>query len=132
MNLPIRLEHVGYMVADPPAVAAWYSEHLGFQVLRGLDASPFTQFVADASGRIMIEIYNNPKAQVPDYASLDPLVLHLGFVVEDVDATCVRLLAAGASQAGDCLLTGAGDRLWMLRDPWGMAIQLCQRKNPMV
>ena len=132
MNVTYRLEHTGYMVADPVAIAAWYCKHLGFQVQRCLENSPFTQFVTDASGEGMIEIYNNPKAEVPDYASVDPLVLHLGFMVNDIDTTRESLLAAGATLAGGLIETAAGDRLQMLRDPWGMAIQLCQRKTPMV
>ncbi|NUQ66583.1 MAG: VOC family protein [Pirellulales bacterium] len=128
----MHIEHIGYMVSDPPAVAEWYIEHLGFRVRRKLDASPHTRFLADASGRVMIEIYNNPRATVPDYATLDPLVLHLAFTVDDVDAARQRLIEAGATPLGQPETIDTGDRLAMLRDPWGFPIQLCRRAEPMV
>ncbi|NLX94651.1 MAG: VOC family protein [Rhodopirellula sp.] len=128
----MRIEHIGYMVSDPPAVARWYIEHLGFGVRRKIDHSPHAHFLADQSGQVMIEIYNNPRATVPDYANLDPLVLHLAFIVEEVAATRQRLLDAGASPVGEIETTAAGDRLAMLRDPWGYPIQLCHRAEPMV
>jgi catechol 2,3-dioxygenase-like lactoylglutathione lyase family enzyme len=128
----MHIEHIGYMVSDPPAVALWYVEHLGFSVRRKLEESPYTHFLADGSGRVMIEIYNNPRAAVPDYASLDPLVLHLAFTADDVDGTRRRLIEAGASPIGEAETMGTGDRLAMLRDPWGLPIQLCRRAEPMV
>jgi catechol 2,3-dioxygenase-like lactoylglutathione lyase family enzyme len=128
----MRIEHVGYMVLDPPRVARWYVEHLGFQVKRKMDESPFGHFLADSGGKVMIEIYNNPKAMVPDYASMDSLVLHLAFSVDDVEAERKRLLQAGAKVEGQIQTTPAGDQLAMLRDPWGFAIQLCKRAEPMV
>jgi len=30
------------------------------------------RFLADATGQVMLEIYNNPQAKAPDYASMDP------------------------------------------------------------
>jgi catechol 2,3-dioxygenase-like lactoylglutathione lyase family enzyme len=127
----MRIEHTGYMVEDPPRVAAWYVQHLGFRVARQLPARPFTTFLVDASGQGMVEIYNNPAAQVPDYRSLDPLILHLAFDVanEPILAARDRLLAAGATIASDVVTTASGDRLVMLRDPWGFAVQLVERKE---
>jgi uncharacterized glyoxalase superfamily protein PhnB len=82
----------------------------------------------------MLEIYNNPAAQVPDYAALDPLVIHVAMDVgaEAIEAARDRLLAAGASLYGDLVVTPAGDQLVMLRDPWGMALQLAKRKKAMI
>ena len=68
----------------------------------------------------MIEIYNNPQATVPDYAAMDPLMLHLALTVDDVDRTRAKLLEAGATPVGDVMVTADGDRLAMLRDPWGL------------
>jgi glyoxylase I family protein len=129
---PMHIEHFAYIVADPPAVAAWYVRQFGWQVKRSEDKSPFTHFLADSSGQIMVEIYNNPAAKVPDYSSMHPLVLHIGFVCgPDLDNVRDSLLAAGATDAGGIIVTPLGDQLAMLRDPWGMAIQLCNRKKLM-
>jgi catechol 2,3-dioxygenase-like lactoylglutathione lyase family enzyme len=128
----MKIEHVGYMVQDPLQVAAWYCQHLGFRITRGLQTSPFTHFLLDSAGTSMLEIYNNPAAQVPDYASMDPLVLHIAFEVsaEALESARDRLLAAGCTLYSDLGVTPAGDQLVMLRDPWGLALQLARRKQP--
>ena len=88
------MEHVAWQVQDPPAVACWYVEHLGFRVLRKQDAPPFTHFLADAAQRVVIEIYHNPRVAVPDYPAMHPLHLHLAFAVDDPEATRDVLLKA--------------------------------------
>jgi len=127
----MQLEHIGYLVNDPVAVARWYCDHLGFRIARQMSHSPWTHFLVDGSGQMMLEIYNNPKAKVPDYASFDPLVLHLAFAVEQVESTREHLIAAGAQAEGEITVTAAGDQLAMLRDPWGFAIQLAKRAIPL-
>ena len=82
----MKIEHAAYVVQDPPATAEWYVKHLGFEIKRAMDVSPFGHFLADGSGIVMLEIYNNPAVDVPDYASIDPLILHLALISEDVPA----------------------------------------------
>jgi glyoxylase I family protein len=127
----MRIEHTGFQVENPPQVAAWYCSNLGFHVARKLEARPFTTFLVAEDGQGMLEIYNNPAAAVPDYGAQNPLMLHLAFDVgaEPIMAARDRLLAAGATIASDLVTTGSGDRLIMLRDPWGLAVQLVQRKE---
>ena len=126
----MRIEHFAYIVAEPAKVAAWYVQQFGWRVCRSQEQSPFAHFIADSSGNVMVEIYNNPAAKVPDYRSMDPLVMHIGLECADVNGIRQKLMSAGATDAGGIIVTPAGDRLAMLRDPWGMAIQLCCRKKP--
>jgi len=129
----LRIEHVAWQVRDPKAVADWYVEHLGFAVKRHVDNEAQAHFLADGSGKVMIEIYHNPNASVFDYPRLHPLQLHLAFVCDDIAATVKRLTDAGATvfeQIGDG--SPDADHLVMLRDPFGFAIQLCRRAEPMV
>src|SRR5437016_4222263 len=129
----MRIEHFAYIVNDPVKVAAWYVKHFGWQIRRSEDRPPFTHFLADSSGKVMVEIYNNSQAAVPDYAAMHPLVMHLALVCgPDLEQVRDRLLAAGATDCGGVITTPMGDRLAMLRDPWGLAIQLCHRREPMV
>lgn len=79
----------------------------------------------------MVEIYNNPPDQVPDYAAMNPLLLHLAFVSEDPKADQARLEAAGAKFV-EAVTPPDGSLLIMMRDPWGFAIQLCRRGTPML
>lgn len=128
----MRIEHVAWQVADPPAVAAWWVEHLGFTIARQLDAAPYTCFLTDATGAVMVEFYNNPIAPVPDYASMHHLVLHLAFEVDDPAATREQLLAAGATVDSELETIPSGDQILMMRDPFGFCIQFVCRKEPMV
>ena len=43
-----------------------------------------------------------------------------------------RLIAVGATPVGEITENAAGDRFAMLRDPWGLALQLAQRARPLV
>jgi glyoxylase I family protein len=113
-------------------MAAWYVAHLGLTVKRAHAVSPFGHFLADSGDHVMIEIYNNPAVPVPDYRSFDPVVVHLAFATDDVTGTRARLMAAGASPVGEIQTSPAGDELAMLRDPWGFAVQLAKRAEPMI
>jgi catechol 2,3-dioxygenase-like lactoylglutathione lyase family enzyme len=128
----VRLEHIGLNVADPVKAAQWYVDHLGMKILREGPAPINARFLADAGGNMMFEFYHNPPDAVPDYPSMDPLSLHIAFLVDDVDAIHGKLIAAGATAVGDVTVTGAGDRIAMLRDPWGLPIQFIRRADPML
>lgn len=126
----MKLEHVAINVSDPVAMAAWYEKNFEFTILRAVQEAPYTHFIADTSGTITLEIYNNPPDAVPQYSEMDPLLLHIAFVSTDTDSDVARLLQAGATMVKDLTLDD-GTRLVMLRDPWGLAIQLCNRTTPM-
>lgn len=128
----MRIEHFAIQVDDPAAVSDWYCAWFGFVVKRASDAPVPVRFLADESGRVMLEVYNNPRVSTPDYRSMDPLLLHLAFVCADVPGTEARLIGAGAERITPPGVTPDGDELAMLRDPWGLAIQLCHRAEPMV
>ena len=127
----MKIEHVAFQVADPAVMADWYVEHLRFCVKRSSDEPVVARFMADVSGTVMLEVYHNPKVPVPDYASMDPALVHVAFVCEDVSAAVARLTAAGASLVGGPETLGE-DELAMLRDPWGLALQLAKRKRAMI
>ncbi len=128
----MRLEHVALNVPDPDAQAAWYVQHLGMRIARHAPVPNRTHFLADSAGQSVVEVYRNPAAPVPDYAEIAPLVLHLAFLTDDIEADSARLIAAGATAAGPIDTTPAGDRLAFLRDPWQVTIQLVQRQSPLL
>lgn len=127
----MKIEHVAFNVIDPVAVAAWYVEHLGLTVARHIPQPTQTHFLADDAGQTVIEIYNNPPGGAPDYFSMHPLQFHVAFVSGSPMADSERLIAAGATWV-DEIHTADGGHLVMLRDPWGLALQLCKRTAPLV
>ena len=128
----VRFEHIALNVADPIKMATWYVDNLGMRVMREGPPPINMRFIADGGGNMMLELYHNPPAAVPNYAAMDPLLLHVAFTVDDVNATRQKLIAAGATPVGEVTTTPAGDKLAMLRDPWGLAIQFLRRADPML
>ncbi|HOT92844.1 MAG TPA: VOC family protein [Anaerolineae bacterium] len=127
----MKFEHFALNVPDAAAMAAWYVKHLSMQIVRAVQGAPYTHFLADATGRVVMEIYTNSTAPIADYATQDPLCFHVAFAVEDAAAVRDYLLANGATLVVNQTLND-GSLLVMLRDPWGVALQLCQRTAPMV
>ena len=113
-------------------MADWYVTHLGFSVARSGGAPAHGRFLLDDSGSVMVEIYHNPDVTVPDYTVLSPFHLHLAFVSEDPAADRDRLVKAGARVFDDVTTAPNGDRIMMLRDPWGVPLQFVQRTRPML
>ena len=113
-------------------MAKWYCQNLGMKVVREGPAPANARFLSDADGNMMLEIYHNPPDAVPDYASMNPLVLHIAFMVDDVKSLRQKLVAAGATVHEDVYATDRGDQIVMLRDPWGVPIQFLKRAKPML
>ncbi len=125
----MRFEHFALNVPDARATAAWYVRHLGATIARVRADAPYTHFLADETGRVFLEIYTNPKDPIPDYAGQHPLRVHFGLATRDARADRVRLEAAGATLEVEEPLPD-GTLLIMMRDPWGVPVQLCQRTQP--
>ncbi len=124
----MRIEHIAINVKEPAEMTQWYRTNLGMKIARDTGQA---FFLADESENTILEIYNNPPDAVPDYASMDPLLFHIAFTSDDVVADRKRLIEAGAKPIGEVDSVN-GDTLAMLRDPWGLSIQLVKRKKPML
>jgi glyoxylase I family protein len=125
----MMFEHFALNVADARAVAAWYVTNLGFTVVRSREDAPYTRFLADESGRVVVELYSNLSARITEFGAGHPLTFHLAVVTQAADEDRQRLESAGATFFVEDALPD-GSRLIMMRDPWGMPLQLCQRAKP--
>lgn len=125
----MKFEHFALNVPDPRAQAQWYVQHLGFTVARSRPDAPFTHFLADETGRTIVEFYANTTVTLPDYAALPPLNFHLAVVAVDARAERARLERAGATLVREEPQPD-GSVLIMMRDPWSVPLQLCQRTVP--
>ena len=126
----MKIEHIAFNVADPAAVADWYCRHCGLRVVRHVPIPVQTHFLADSDSTVL-EIYCNPPDKVPDYRNMDPLLFHLALASSDQDADGKRLVSAGAVFVGEIRFPD-GSHLVMLRDPWGVALQLCKRAKELL
>ena len=124
----MKFEHFAINVPDARAQAAWWVQNLGLTVARKRDDAPYTHFLADETGRVIVELYSNPSAPYPDYAKQHPLVFHVALVATDTQADRARLEKAGATFIIE--ETPDGSSLIMMSDPWGVALQFCQRGKP--
>ena len=127
----MKFEHFALNVPDAPAMSLWYESHLGLTVVKKMEESPYMTFLADDSGTLMLEIYTNPIGETLDFNSFHPLAVHLALVSEYPTADKDRLIEAGATLFSDEVLVD-GSHLIMLRDPWGVSLQLCKRAKPML
>ena len=127
----MKIEHVALLVEDPIAMALWYEDHLGLRTVRSGGPPADVRFLADTEGESVLETYRGGPP-LPDYRAMDPLLLHVAFATRDVPGTRARLIAAGATPVGEIEVLPTGDEMAMLRDPWGLAIQLAHRKQSLV
>jgi len=99
--------------------------------LRASTVGTRAHFLLVPGGGVTLELFRAPDVPVPDYRKVDPFHGHLAFRTDDIDGTRSRLLAAGASAEGETTTTPEGDRYAMLRDPWGVPLQLVVRAQPL-
>lgn len=124
-------EHFALNVEDPIAISKWYVENCEMKLVRSMDDEPYTRFLADKTGRVVMEIYSNRTQAIPDYKNQHPLLFHFAFMVDDSVAVKDKLIKAGAEKVEDINLPD-GSILFMLRDPFGIPLQICQRAVPMM
>jgi len=125
----MKFEHVAFNVPDARAQAPWLAENLGFTIVRAGETAPYMTFLADETGRVVLELYSNTSAPMPDYKNQPPLVLHFALATKDAAADGARLVKAGGTLFSDTPQPD-GSRFVMVRDPWGLALQFCQRAQP--
>lgn len=125
----MKFEHFALNVPDARAHARWLVTHLGFKIARAREEPPYTHFLADESGRIVVELYSNTTQAMLDFGTMHHLLFHFAVVAQDARAERLRLEQAGAKLIIEEQLPD-GSVLAMLRDPWGVSLQLCQRATP--
>ena len=126
-----KLEHLAINVSEPVKVAEWWCRNLGMEVVRSGPPPIDCRFIRDFSGTMCIELYHNPSDRPgPDYASKPPLEFHIGVECDDPETEAKRLVAEGAQLVE--IEHVQGMTLAMMRDPWGICLQLCKRPNPVL
>lgn len=119
-------EHFAVNVTDVSKTVQWYTKNLGLIVVSEQKEAPFMNFLADTTGRVVIEFYHRPDALITDFNNAHPLTFHVAFVSENAQADRERLVQQGAVYVEE-VKKQDGTHIIMLRDPFGMPLQLCQR-----
>ena len=125
-NSPMIFEHFALNVSNVDAMVTWYTKFVGLNVFKAQREPPFMTFLADASHRVILELYHRPDEAITDFAKQHFLTFHLAFVSENAEIDKDRLIAEGATFVEEVRKVD-GSHLIMLRDPWGIPLQLCQR-----
>jgi glyoxylase I family protein len=129
---PPRFEHIAINVADPLAVVKWYTDNLGFTVLRQGAAPGYSTIIADSARNMALEIYRNTDHPFLNPASIHHMSMHFAFAGDSILAIMDRLVKAGAAVAEAPKRSASGDAVFTLRDPWGFSIQFVERTKPML
>ena len=123
--MPDAFVNVRYMVDDVEAAIAWYTQHLGFEVISS--AAPAFADVKRGSLRLLL---SGPKSSagrpMPDGEQPKPggwNRIHL--LVDDLAAEVARLRAAGVRFRND-VVTGPGGSQILVQDPSGNFVELFQ------
>jgi catechol 2,3-dioxygenase-like lactoylglutathione lyase family enzyme len=128
MQPNLTFEHLALNVEDKGMAERWYTAFLNLRVVRSVPDGP--SFLADQSGRVVLELYSRDDTPRLNFAQTEPLTMHLAFHVHDVEGTAENLMNAGATVAEPMKQAG-GDEMIMLRDPFGLPIQLVHREQEM-
>jgi catechol-2,3-dioxygenase len=119
-------EHFALNINNIEEIVKWYTGNLGLKIVSEQKESPFMTFLADSSGRVIMELYCRPDEHITNFKTRHPLTFHVAFVSENAEQDKIRLLEQGALFVEE-VKKEDGSLLVMLRDPWGMPLQLCQR-----
>lgn len=124
----MQIEHLAFNLPCAREFVAWFHDHLGMPIQHQADGPVWVAFLGEPPS--ILEVYDNP--DLPRYPlGHHPAALHLAFYSDDLTSDIARLVAAGAEHIeGEADADGYG--LAMLRCPFGLPIQLCNRREPVV
>ena len=127
----MTFEHFALNVPKPIEMGQWYIDNCEMKLVKSMDKYPFTRFLADKSGQIVLEIYSNTSQRIPEYNKQHPLEFHFALKVDNPVEAKNKLIEAGAKVEEEIKLDD-GSHLIMLRDPFGIPLQLVKRGKPLV
>ncbi len=124
-------EHFALNVEKPKEIAQWYVKNCEMEIVKSMNEPPFTHFLADKTGRVVLEIYFNKNSEIQKFENDNPLKFHFAFMVKNAEEIKNKLIKAGATFEEELHLNDAS-HLVMLRDPFEIPLQLCQRGVPLM
>ena len=59
----MTFEHFALNVSKPVEMGQWYIDNCEMKLVKSMDEYPYTRFLADKSGQVVLEIYSNTSAK---------------------------------------------------------------------
>lgn len=126
----MKIEHIGFIVPEPVSMGEWYSENFSLGVLRKLgNDEQGVVFLKDPESGTVLEFAKLKEIDPLPFRSLPDLQVHLAFESDNPLKTSGQLEKAGAEFIGESPKAEAENERFLLKDPWGMTIQIIKRKN---
>lgn len=127
-------EHVGMVTGDMDRSLAFYRDLLGLRLHLRKTMGNGTEVAFLDSGNGMLEIFAPPGGAGPasDLAAATSGVLHITFLVDNVDESFAKLEAAGVAikeRPRPAVNSEVLDRVAFLRDPDGIIVELAERRH---
>jgi lactoylglutathione lyase len=127
----VSLVHVGIGVSDLTKALHFYIDQLGFKEafrLNKADGSPMLIYLKVRNSDTFVELFPNAKNPL---APAPPMVYHMGFMVEDLQAALHALKNKGYPLPDDAFdkaskIAGDGTVYYFVNDPDGNHIELSQ------
>lgn len=130
-----QFDHVHLRSPDPDATARFFKTMFGAKVTRGI-YPPGTLYPGKMRATMIVggqKILIAPPHPHDKMAPAPPFpyygLEHIGFTVEDLDATIAALRAKGADVAVGPLTRDAGTYLAFIRGPEGIMVELVQKRR---
>ncbi len=122
------IEHVGLCAQDPLALARWYVEVLGFQIVHQVPVNRVAFVRAPGGG--MLEIFPAAEAGTAE-AKFHPGLRHLAVAVEDCASAVRKLRDRGISIPDTEIIESPAQAVAFFRDPEGNLLHLLERHRPL-
>ncbi len=126
----MKIEHIGFIVPAPVSMGEWYSKNFSLEVLRKLgDDEQGVVFLKDPESGTVLEFAKLKEIDPLPFRNLPDLQVHLAFESDDPLETIRQLEKAGAVFIGESPKAEAENERFLLKDLWGITIQIIKRKN---
>jgi glyoxylase I family protein len=121
-----KIEHVGLMTKNIPAMAEWYNTKLGFSTVFVAEEPPFVTIIQKGSG-MMIELFPWKQGFNGPVDSTERQVSHLCLESTNIDEDCSILSEKGIKFESDPFPIFNSGRAVFFRDIEGNYIHLVER-----
>jgi len=117
----VNWDHVHFRTPDPEAMAAWFADILGAEIIRGearidVRLGGANVFLAPATP-------DDHAPPVTPYQGLD----HIGLTVRNIDAVAAEIKAKGVAFTREPTTIRPGVRVCLIRGPQGISVELLER-----